>query len=524
MEKTTDSKQTNPTSKPMAGEPVGDVFAPLNPAAMRDAKSIQAAQRLIGNQAVQRLLQRDPAPDTAAENAPDTSTSAADPMHLWLSRGPMPGPEGMDVVGAGSGGFNARFEPSSRTLEVNINIGFTLLNGLNVDTSTGLVTPNVTAFNAADTTEAGTIAQLTAAATNLNGSGLTPAEKVNIVQTQWQWASGESDTWLPQYQHTVESAWSGRHFFQCQEFPQLLANVSLHANVHLGAQRGDHTAARIVKTPPQQAIGAYVAPGQANNPNDQGLVMSSAHVNPSPNSLLQHQLRFEHNSSNVATARTPNGTAGPIFIQQFKTSFDAASPTGGPPIRLIGRASAVGDAAYNERLAGERAANVESALRAAGIVGDINRMTSSSEGETGASDDAEWRRVDIIVGSGEAQVVGAHEFGHMIGLGDEYATTTATLPDGSPAGLITGTGNAPGTAVAHNDVNNNRLGDQQIDGAVAENNDNIMSLGNTVRPQHYSTFHNALQIVTGKTWTYGGEGNAPDIVPGMTTPGGGVIT
>jgi hypothetical protein len=90
--------------------------------------------------------------------------------------------------------------------------------------------------------------------------------------------------------------------------------------------------------------------------------------------------------------------------------------------------------------------------------------------------------------------------------------------------LITGTGNPPGTPVAHHDVNNNRLGDQQIDGAVAENNDNIMSLGNTVRPQHYSTFHNALQIVTGKHWRYGGEGDAPDVIPGTTTPGGGVIT
>lgn len=512
MEKTTDSHQTSTTLKPTSTDVMGEPLAPtFAPGAIRDRRNIAAAQRLIGNQAVQRLLQR----ETGTEEAVDTAPSVSTAMHEWLSSGPMPGPEGQDVVGAGSGGFNARFEPSSRTLEVNVNIGFTLLNGLNVDLTTGFVTPNVSAFNAANPSEAGTIAQLTAAATNLNASGLTPAEKISIVQTQWQWAPGESDTWLPQYQASVESAWSARHFFVCQEFPQLLANVRMHANVHLGAQPNDHTAARIVKTPPQQAIGAYVAPGQATNPNDQGLVMSSAAVNPSPNSLLQYQLRFELNSSSVATARTPNGTPGPTFIQQFKSSFDAGTPTGGPQIRLIGRASADGDAAYNQRLAGERAANVEAALRAAGLVGDINRLTSSSEGETGATNDAEWRRVDIVVGSGESQAVAAHEFGHMIGLGDEYATT--------PGGLISGTGNAPGTAVAHNDVNN-RVGDQQIDGAVAENNDNIMSLGNTVRPQHYSTFHNALEIVTHKTWRYGGEGDAPDIIPGMTTPDGGIIT
>jgi outer membrane protein OmpA-like peptidoglycan-associated protein len=523
MEKTSDTKPVERTSKAPSEQTTGEAFAPaLDLLSMRDARTIAAAQRLIGNQAVQRLIQREGGTDAVAE--PTTAPSASDPMHLWLSSGPMPGPDGQDIVGAGSGGFNARFEPSSRSLEVNVNIGFTLLNGLNVDTTTGFVTPNVGAFDPSNTSEAGTIAQLTTAATNLNGSGQTPEEKINIVQTQWQWAPGESDTWLPQYEQSVESAWSGRHFFQCEEFPQLLANVRMHANVHLGAQPGDHCAARIVKTPPRQAIGAFVSPGAADNPNDQGLVMSSAAVNPSPNSLLRYQLRFEFDSADIATSRAPNGTPGPIFLQQFKNSFDAGTPTGGPQIQLIGRASSDGSAEYNQRLAGERAANVEAELIRLGLVGDINRLVDSSEGETGATEAAEWRRVDIIVGSGESQVVAAHEFGHMIGLDDEYVSTNATLPGGQRAGLITGTGNPPGTPVAHNDVNNNRLGDEQIDGAVAENNDNIMSLGNTVRPQHYSTFHNALQIVTGKQWRYGGEGDAPDIIPGTPTPGGGVIT
>jgi len=35
------------------------------------------------------------------------------------------------------------------------------------------------------------------------------------------------------------------------------------------------------------------------------------------------------------------------------------------------------------------------------------------------------------------------------------------------------------------------------DNATAENNDGIMSLGNEVRPQHYSTFGEALRSATG---------------------------
>jgi len=36
-----------------------------------------------------------------------------------------------------------------------------------------------------------------------------------------------------------------------------------------------------------------------------------------------------------------------------------------------------------------------------------------------------------------------------------------------------------------------------LGGAVYENNDNIMSLGSTVRPQHYATFMQALREVSG---------------------------
>ena len=38
-----------------------------------------------------------------------------------------------------------------------------------------------------------------------------------------------------------------------------------------------------------------------------------------------------------------------------------------------------------------------------------------------------------------------------------------------------------------------------VGGSVYENNDNIMSLGNTIRPQHYATFMEALRTVTSIT-------------------------
>ena len=105
---------------------------------------------------------------------------------------------------------------------------------------------------------------------------------------------------------------------------------------------------------------------------------------------------------------------------KFK-DFKAGRPTEGVPIKVIGRASATGDPARNQTLSEQRARAVASYLQANGLTGSIDRVTEVGAGTEGATEDAEWRRVDIIVGSGEAQNTAAHEFGHMIGLGDEYA-------------------------------------------------------------------------------------------------------
>jgi hypothetical protein len=43
-----------------------------------------------------------------------------------------------------------------------------------------------------------------------------------------------------------------------------------------------------------------------------------------------------------------------------------------------------------------------------------------------------------------------------------------------------------------------------LSGAVHENSDSIMSVGDAVRPQHYATFLEALKAVTGMTkWEFG---------------------
>jgi hypothetical protein len=75
----------------------------------------------------------------------------------------------------------------------------------------------------------------------------------------------------------------------------------------------------------------------------------------------------------------------------------------------------------------------------------------------------------------------------MFGFADEY-----TAP-------FSGTGSALGTQVDPG------LGQAQgLPGAVAENSDSIMAVGNVVKPQHYATFLEALKKVTAmKEWELG---------------------
>lgn len=107
--------------------------------------------------------------------------------------------------------------------------------------------------------------------------------------------------------------------------------------------------------------------------------------------------------------------------------------------------------------------------------GDAEAETEAV-GRDAASQDNE-RRVEIRTGSGERQNTVAHEFGHVFGLSDEYT-------EGS---------RAPGQLAWH-DSTASAAG--VTGGARIEESDNIISVGNTVRPQHYSTFAWALNQLT----------------------------
>lgn len=187
------------------------------------------------------------------------------------------------------------------------------------------------------------------------------------------------------------------------------------------------------------------------------------------------------------------------------------------PVELTGRASAEGEATRNMTLSADRARNVANEIVGGGAK---TQPTEIPKGEEGAAEnDPAWRRVEIVVKDFEGdQTTVKHEFGHILGLGDEYPIADPALPTSIPDIARwfkeVSEGRVVGTPVAHSALAQRLIPGQQP--IVAHHDESIMSNGELVRPHHYVTFLEALGNMTGTT---GQWGIRPGPGPGGRGPG-----
>ncbi len=462
---------------------------------------LERLQGAAGNRAVAQIVQRQgttPAPAAGVTAASPfgpvpASTTAAVPADLVAFRaaGPYPATDAGTTIlpSTGRGGFQARYDATAMVLTITMNVGINFIDGMS---------------------ETGGVA--VAADPSLNGAANTinrlPSEQRTAAINQWKW-SGDQETWMGDFRSQVQGAWgTAGHGLQFQSshagWEAQLASVNVVVNTQDKSLTGPppagassipstagptHCTANVYKTPPgNNDFGAGVLPGSLTSATDQTLDIGSSQT-VTHSHLLNQRVFFDRGSVELNAAAQSDLLA---IINSFQTPAGGA----GTSINIVGHADTTGGGttagdARNQRISEQRAQAVADFLKATRSGGGTlsnaatRIATTTGVGSAEGGTNAAARRVDVNFAGGGQQNVAAHEFGHMLGMRDEYAV--------DPGGVISGSAGTTGTATDQDpSVQATGLGR-----SIKENNDNIMSLGGTVRAPHMVSFMEALRTVSG---------------------------
>ena len=196
-----------------------------------------------------------------------------------------------------------------------------------------------------------------------------------------------------------------------------------------------------------------------------------------------------------------------VQLRQIESQFQDLIPAERPSSQGLpenlnlffrGRASSQGKTDHNEKLAKNRAENVKKQLLSDLGWDDSPLYFVESFGEENASNNANFRRVDIeIIDTAKPapnlqQNTAVHEAGHMFGLGDEYVEETPKDKDEVPKFV--------GDKPTHYDEVSKLMGKDAADELLVQNSASVMSVGGKIKRGHYVFFLKALNEITEKKW------------------------
>jgi outer membrane protein OmpA-like peptidoglycan-associated protein len=310
-------------------------------------------------------------------------------------------------------------------------------------------------------------------------------------QFPWSWAGimyrvdGKDDAYRAQYINDIQTAWSNRYSFNNVRAPQKvwsrLNPTTVNVNVN-EVDKGEHF---LIDVDPFNTGRAQVSGGVTKmykgdeSPNSQfnpqtgdGELKRFNRVNPSP-------VLFGSNSAAISPADKTSLDFLATYAKRINNpTFD---------ITISGHSNTVSGNTpkgqqQNQKLSEDRADAVDNHLKTAGMTN--HNVVVKGEGQKGADATPAWRKATIVpklpAGWQNMQATSAHEFGHMVGLGDEY-------------------GGGGGAVATHHALTQKALGKKYSD-QVAKRGDtdyaSIMEGGDDVRIQHYVTFWDALAQTT----------------------------
>ena len=453
------------------------------------------------------------------ESADEAGFARAELFHDGGPYGPMDVvPGGLFTGGGGRGGFEVSYDPAAGNMTAAMRVAVNFVHGLDDVTTPGSVIP-------ADPTLAPLVTQATDPTVPL-------ADRQALIQ-RYKWTADEQTTWKTDLEALIESRWGTTghgHEFHVNK-PQwewIGAKLQVDLDVHDGPRAPkDHLEIRAIKFPPGENLytrgtSSATNKGTSASPTDQTMTLASTDLTARPDTNpMRGQVLFGIDSDVLDATATG-------FLDRWIRTWEGV-PTdtrSQAPFRITLEAhtSATGSDAHNMGLAKRRAASVSTYLSNNGFTNTVLRVTPDARGEEGArgGENADERRVDLIVGDGDPQILAHHEFGHAFGMGDEYATTAPLTPGGA-SGLFGGGTAAVGSTAAHDQAVQNQQTATSgaapagvVYGAIRETTEGVMSAGNLVLPQHVATFREALVEVTREEqWALGPPTGKP------TPPGAG---
>ncbi len=327
-----------------------------------------------------------------------------------------------------------------------------------------------------------------------------PYRSMRFTRAQRQdftWKDSEKQKFTRDFQESVRNVWSERHRFRLRDpsFSEYIARVKVNVEVAAAPDEAHFriTALKIPRGAPR--FRSFV---------DQEARTATLDIR-DPSEIERFRFRPRHFARQIgpfdqdsaalnSTVETQIGAAEASLRSQ-----NIPDPDRGKWIVLFtGRASSPGPVEHNRAIARQRAQNVRQRLVAdMGWAAPRVRTSLRAEGERFATEDPSWRRVEIEVMEARPhevqQNVVAHEVGHMFGLDDEYVEEAAEGGDVAPK--------FAGQQPEHYQKVRDLMGDAAADELLTQNSASLMSMGGEVRRGHYVFFLEALNQMTGKSWS-----------------------